>query len=482
MKATYLIINNSINLINEILKIIEAKKALFTKNPKLRDNIYTKNEDFLAYSDINKITSLITGLKQLISVFEEDISKEEDNELLQEVIKNKENLDSDIDDGLETLYIEELLSMYNGLDKNRVTSTIRHLYGRVDGIIGSDMTIGEKKKAFKNPLTALDPSYLENNQEAISLLKILVEIKIEKAFKAKDKFSMVFTIPKKYQEQTYKQLKKIVEQFVENNGNKKYIKKKCEDFIEKLDGVIPNLLRSIEEKQNIAKFKFDYIIPILLELKIPRIFYNDFMVIVDIYHKEKRESLIELARREIHHINKLNISYLILKETVANYPPFVLDECEKCIISIQNNLPGKIAIDIAIEKEEQRAARDDLDKNNLTDVIKRIHGFSLTRDQRIKPANPILEKLEINIEKQNQGISTRQPSVLQKNKTNNITLEQELLEKTTNHFLQQYPNIPELIKVKLKLFVDSYYLYIKSIMTENQLIVNKIFSDIRRKT
>gem|GEM_PF-5879905 len=63
------------------------------------------------------------------------------------------------------------------------------------------------------------------------------------------------------------------------------------------------------------------------------------MVIVDIYNKEKKESLIDLAKKEIFYKNKLNLSYLDLKDAISSCPINLINICEKCLIFIQNNLP-----------------------------------------------------------------------------------------------------------------------------------------------
>ena len=482
------IIITLINKIDSLKDLIDENKDKINLDLELKENVYWQQGEFLSEHETNEIIELIEEIEKIIINFDLLIKDKEQEILIQEV-KDKKEKDSfcleDLDiESIEYQYIKEMLELYDSIDKNRVISAIRHLYNWIEWILEDEsIDYKKKKEIFKNPLIAFNPNYLKNNEKAIWLLKIVIELKIKEWLDkiTNDEYNMVFAIPSKCQGEIINQLKNIVNKYSDewrNLNRKAEIKNKCEVFIKQLDKVIPDLLRNIEERNDISKFKVNYVIPILIEIWIPKKFYEDFMVIVDIYNKEKKESLIDLAKKEIFYKNKLNLSYLDLKDAISSCPINLINICEKCLIFIQNNLPWKISEDIAIEKEVERTSstKNSNSKDETSNIAMKMHNYwNQKRKNEIIVDDPtIIAATEfMNSEKQKKKRNT--PN------SESIWLSQKLLNRTTIFFLDKYPNIPLNVKEKLKPFIENYYLYLKNIMLINQRTTSKIINEIREE-
>ncbi|MDD3302372.1 MAG: hypothetical protein PHN31_02370 [Candidatus Gracilibacteria bacterium] len=482
------IIVTIINKINSLKSLINENKDKINLDLDLKENVYGQQGEFLSESETNEIIELIEEIEKIIINFD-FLIKDKEQEILVQEVKDKrekdsfclENLDTE---SIEYQYIKEILELYDSIDKNRVISAIRHLYNWIEGILEDEsIDYKKKKEIFKNPLIAFNPNYLKNNEKAIGLLKIIIELKIKEGLDkiTNDEYNMVFAIPSKCQGEIINQLKNIVNKYSDEGRNlnrKAEIKNKCEVFIKQLDKVIPDLLRNIEERNDISKFKVNYVIPILIEIGIPKKFYEDFMVIVDIYNKEKKESLIDLAKKEMFYKNKLNLSYLDLKDAISSCPINLINICEKCLIFIQNNLPGKISEDIAIEKEAERRSlkKNPNDKDETSNIVMKMQNLGNQRKRNeIIIDDPVIVSAKEFVNSESQKIKR---NILN---SESIGLSQKLLNRTTNFFLDKYPNIPLNVKEKLKPFIENYYLYLKNIMLINQRTTSKIINEIREE-
>lgn len=488
LKNDLIVIDRSIDLINNLLNIVESKKEIFSKNQELLNNIYNKNWEIISKIEVDKISLIISNFKEIIDCLEEKIKEIEERKMIEEIQENSAKLGIE-EDSLEEKYVLELLELFDGSEKNLVTSTLQHLYTWIDWIATEQNYSSNKKIEILNTpleeIEAFNPKFLNNNKRAIEKLKIILRLYINRILETleQDKYSLVLAIPKKYKKQILIQLNKIVEIYIENNKKEKseenmsFIKWICELFIKELDYVLPNLLRSIEQKEDIARFKVDYIIPILDKLWIPRNLYNEFMIIVDIYNIEKKWNLIELAWKDFLIRKKLSIALLNLEDALKKCNLKDSISLEKHIIFIQNNMPERIVIDITVEKEEARIENTTKKWATPWDTISKIHQLSLRwKTSETQPKDRILEMARLKIKEQKKLVKS---NIWILNKQTYLSLPQKNMLDTISYFMNSYWKIPEVIKNELKTYIESYYIFYKSCMLRDQMTINRIFSENR---
>lgn len=246
----------------------------------------------------------------------------------------------------------------------------------------------------------------------------------------------------------------------------------CTSFFEELDRVVPYLLRSIEENQDIENFKTQYINPILIKLKIPQNDYHYFMEIVDIYHNEKLENLHKQALANIRdtneivsiHNNLVNEIDLIdqdkeLVRFMSKKDIFELKKaCKICLKVIKTNFPWRVAVDISIEEDIKQTESE---KNeNLAHTIHKRY-LNPEKSSKLDDVSQSVKAItkEIKLKRWNRTIHPK--------KEENLDLSEILFQETVDYIFKLYPNIKWKIKEKFLSYMRAYYNSIKNHILEN---------------
>lgn len=470
-------IDLSTKTITNKLILIEMERWTLNLTQEQENNIYDSEWAYLTDELIKEVKTLIQEIKQSIAIYEGQIKQVLLVKMSTDIAENE----TDEEDSRENLFIQEMLVLFDESYAKRIFSTIGHMYSWVEDIINSDLSHSEKIKVFEDPLKAFNPAFLDNNQRAIDLLKVLIDIKIQKYIISADKdiYSMSYTIPKKIHISVMLLLNGIVKKYLGNEINsetkKIIIKKKCDLFIEELNKVMPNLLQVIVDRKGVDVFKVREINPILRKLKIPEIFHKDFIKIVDLYYREKRESIDSENKAETQP-DILDFLYSDLKKDLMDCPESILGYCEKFIVYFQINLPHEVSKDI-IDKIIEEKNKLESSNNWVLGIVRKMWNInswaSLINNS---PYDEILKKASLPKWK------TNEPQLPGLHRRDNlIPKSQTRVEEITNHFLGIFPHIPANIKAKLKPFVEKYYQHEISEALRKYHITRKIFSEIKEK-
>lgn len=464
-----LCIRNISNLLIAVEK--ERNKSGLTEDQE--NNVYSDEWDYLTNESIIEIKSLIQEINSFISVYEEQI----EHVSLLKISIDKEQNDIAEDNSREKMIIQEMLWLFDESYKNRILGNILHMYEWVEDIINSDLSHSEKINELKNPFKVFEPAFLDDNETAIALLRTLVEIKIEryKISVNKNIYGIRHNIPKKYFISVVLLLNKIVEEYLGNNkdneAKKIIIRRKCALFIEELDKVIPKFLQGNKEKKDFDIFKTQDIKNILRELKISERFHVNFMKIVDLYYKDKKENIVSENIEKSKIVDELGLAYSELKEGLKDCSQNMLVLCEKFIIHVQINLPLEISKRMIDKINKERISHEPMAWT--ADIIKKMQRNTLlTSSINETPYDKALDKSSSKNEKKSiipTQLSGKKPP-------------ESIEDKIINNFFAGYPHITnEDIKNKLRLFINTYYKYLLREGMKKYYITRKLFADIKDK-
>ncbi len=415
----------------------------------------------------------------IISVAEEMIEEERENikdsrEIMENAGQKIKELNKTIwieiqNQSLEQQYINKIEGLYTKDGKLLAKNAIRFMYNRIKDIIENpNMTIQAKEKALKNTPNLINAWLLENNKQAIDILKLLAVIKWEEELeKYKAELNIISS-----KDTPFKTTLKVIEEL--NKINKTFQnKEKCKSFIKKVRQVIPQLLQSISSNEDLSVFKVQYILPILEEIDIPIAFHEDFMRIIDIYNMEERQKIFKLAVDEVYRKSEIMKAKLYLEDAIiaCGHNKMLISDCEKFVIYLQTNLPTEVAKVIIKEKEKERQK---IDKNplDISNTIQKMQ--ALWNGRKIDPYDNALRNASLELEKE-------KPRKLFASHLSRQTDTLSPAEQIAQDYLDKFQNIPKKIKKKLTPYIISYYNHVRSRILKDEIMTSETFWAIKKR-
>lgn len=497
-----IVINDCIQKILFSSTSIKSQQDKVNQTPDLYDNIYNEQWEFLFTIEIEKIKWIISEMNQIISTLEEKISDEERKIVANDIIDSQETTSEETskeeiddftfisNDPILKWFIEDILSI-EWIISELVSSAIKELYRWTKDIIWDVSTSDDdKNKQLIKALNHIDLWFLNNNNKAFYLFKKIASFIITKSkdqfnlvswpqekHQTEEKSTIVFLMPKKNQKEIIEILKTIVEYYLINReqSEKSKIKTICENYIIELNNLRTNIRLSITENQDKEEFFIYNVIPIIEKLWFPQKYYELLKRIAYFFYIEERENLFKLALLNINQNIKMTLSLKDIENAISNsiLSPSIQKTCKNCLNYLIHNLPSKIIQNIIIEQEKLTEKTNSSDINaNIKAIVRKAHNYLLDRNS--SSSEPVDEILK---EAQTVKESRASMHIWWQTELSSTPINQELFNQVIDNYLKQYTSIPPHIKAKIKIFAETYYFNIKSVIENSKKEVNTLFSD-----
>ncbi len=492
-----IIINDCIQKILFSSTSIKSQQDKVNQTPDLYDNIYNEQWEFLFTIEIEKIKWIISEMNQIISTLEEKISDEERKIVANNIIDSQETTSEETskeeiddftlisNDPILKWFIEDILSI-KWITSELVTSAIKELYRWTKDIIWDVSTSDDdKNKQLTKALNHIDLWFLNNNNKAFNLFKKIASFIITKSkdqfnlvswpqekHQTEEKSTIVFLMPKKNQQEIIEILKTIVEYYLINReqSEKSKIKTICENYIIELNNLRTNIRLSITENQDKEEFFIYNVIPIIEKLWFPQKYYELLKRIAYFFYIEERENLFKLALLNINQNIKMTLSLKDIEDAISELSSSIQKTCRNCLNYLIHNLPSKIIQNIIIEQEKITEQTNSINIEAITRAqVRNMHNLWLSRKFSSEPIDEVLKEAEEVIK-----LWKSKPLIFPR-KLSSTPINQELFNQVIDNYLKQYTSIPPQIKAKIKIFAETYYFNIKSVIENSKKEVNTLF-------
>lgn len=450
----------SVNIIE--IELLKTNSNLSPEKQNYLDDLINLTNDWLL--SIEKIVTFIrqsiTNIREKIDIIEANIWVKKQNDIDEQSPLKEEG-------DLERKYTSQILNkLSESWDMPSVFSAIWQLEHYLSETSTGALSTKEKIKRLENPLIGINTSIFEKDETVKKLFKRLVEIKVKKVLETikEEDYRAISKIPKNCFTDVMMILQVIVKKYLENKqdevGNKNTIKSICDWFIIELDNV--DFFSYITERKDFSKIEVHDILPILLRLRVPANLHEFFYDIAEIYFNDTKEKIRLTKFREDMDMQNLELSIIKIKNLISALKIEDPSTINDCIENINLSISTKVLINIETERmvdEYKKRSKD------VAEIAKRMIN-NRTKPKTLKSDNPIIIEAE---KKSKVFTDKKSPNVKLSEWYSMTPLNEILLKETIEELMKPYVSLPDNIKVVIKNYIKSYYVFLKNVYLKNSL-------------